>query len=543
MMKNFHLPATLLFVLALSFVTITPISSAKEKDFTVRGYVTQVLSPTSFEMDDYSMYVDPKVEVNLENIDDKSIKFDPQKHLRVGTLVKIKGKIDTDTQKVTVKELKIDFKQFRTFSKTVVLDAAPTQLTKSEAGVWTGMIVADARRVLIDEKTVVKFKLNKSEEREAKEAKRQKEAEEESKTDAAKKAAEAEKKQVEALKKEKKEAEGDLANKSDDDEPGFEEEDDVNELLIGAQPLNSLDQVGPGVYMTYKGRENEEGSVIAESIVFVKNEKTKQEKEVWKDLRLKAKEAKNAKSFSTLKVGDTKYKVLPEKEVQEYVEKLGHSLIPKYQRELPEEDENKIPFAFNVVYEKGLNASAYPTGTVIIHHDVFNELENEAQLAFILSHEIAHATQEHSVRAMNKDKGKRTGLFIGRVFAIAMGYGLLARALTLTQAAMENGYARNQENQADRIGLSYMLAAGYDLREAPRAWKVASQRNGDRPTNFFWDGHPSHAERRSFLNLTIRNTFFQTDFNSLKKDSDEFHKIADIIQQKYPGKKKKGAKL
>lgn len=543
MMKNFHLPATLLLVFALTFLTIAPLSSAKVKDFSVRGYITQVLSPASFEMDDYSMYVDPKVEVDLENIDDKSIKFDPQKHLRVGTLVKIKGKIDTDTQKVTVKELKIDFKQFRTFSKTVVLDAAPTQLTKSEAGVWTGKIVADARRILINEKTVVRFKLNKSEEREAKEAKRQKEAEEEAKSEAAKKAAEAEKEQIEVLKKEKKEAEGDLANKSDDDEPGFEEENDINELLIGAQPLNSLDQVGPGVYMTYKGRENEDGSVIAESVVFVKNEKTKQEKNLWKELRLKAKEAKTSNAFSTIKIGEKKYKVLPEKEIQEYVQRLGESLIPEYQQKLPDDDENKIPFNFNVVFEKGINAAAYATGTVVIHHDVFNSLENEAQLAFLLSHEIVHATQEHTIRAMNKDKGKRTGLFIGRVFAIAMGYGLLARSLELTEAAMVNGYARNQENQADRIALSYMLAAGYDLREAPRTWKVFSQHEGDRPTNFFWSDHASHAERRSFLNLTIRNTFFQTDFNLLKKDSDEFHKIADIIQQKYPGKKKKGAKL
>lgn len=543
MIKPFRFPTTLLFVLALFLLTVSPNSTAKEKDFTVRGYITHVISSTSFEMDDYRMHVDSKVKVDLENIDDKSIKFDPQKHLRVGTLVKIKGKIDTDTQEVTVKELKIDFKQFRTFSKTVVLDTAPTLLTRSEAVGWTGVIIADARRILIDEKTVVKFKLNRSEEREAKELRRQKEAEEESKADSAKKATEAEREKVEALKKEKKEAEGALANKSDDDEPGFEEEDDVNELLIGAQPLNSLDQVGPGVYMTYKGRENEEGSVVAESIVFVRNEKTKQEKDVWKDLRLKAKEAKKAKSFSTLKVGDTKYKVLPEQEIQEYVEKLGRSLIPKYQLELPDEDENKIPFSFNVVYEKGLNASAYPTGTVIIHHDVFNELENEAQFAYILSHEIAHATQEHSVRAMNKDKGKRTGLFIGRVFATAMGYGLLARALTLTQAAMENGYSRNLENQADRIGLSYMLAAGYDLREAPRTWKTVHQERDDRSTNFFWDNHPSYAERRSFLNLTIRNTFFQANFGSLKNDSDEFHKIAEVIQQKYPGKKKKGAKL
>lgn len=538
-MKPFQVSTCVLTLLIIVFTTATPISYAKEKDFTVRGYITQMLSPTAFEIDDYRMYIDPKAQIDLENLDDKNIKFDPAKHLRVGTLVKIKGKIDTETQKVTIKELKLDFKQFRTFSKTVVLDVAPTQLTRSSTGAWNGTIVADARRILISESTIVRFKLNKSEEREAKEAKRQKQAEDEAKAEAAKKEAEAEKAQVEALKKERKEAEGGLANKSDEDEPGFEEEDDVNELMIGAQPLTSLGQVMPGVYMTYKGRENDDGSVIAESVVFVKNEKTKQEKEMWKDLRLKAKEAKAGKSFSNLKIGNKKYKVLNEREVQAYIERLGRSLIPSYQKELPEDDDNKIPFIFNVVYEKGIGATAYPTGAIVVHHDVFNDLENEAQLAFILSHEISHATQEHSIRAINKDRGKRTGLFIGSIFAAAMGYGLLARALTLTQAAMESGYARNLENQADRMGLSYMLAAGYDLREAPRTWKVMTQLYGEQKTNFFWSEHASNAERRSFLMLTIRNTFSEVDFNSLKKDSDEFHSIANLVKKNYPSKMKR----
>ncbi len=44
-----------------------------------------------------------------------------------------------------------------------------------------------------------------------------------------------------------------------------------------------------------------------------------------------------------------------------------------------------MPFNFTIVYKKGFNASAYTTGTVVIHHDVFNYLENEAQLAFLIS--------------------------------------------------------------------------------------------------------------------------------------------------------------
>ncbi len=119
-----------------------------------------------------------------------------------------------------------------------------------------------------------------------------------------------------------------------------------------------------------------------------------------------------------------------------------------------------------------------------------------------------------------------------------MGYGLIYNILTLTQKAMENGYARNQENQADRIGISNMIVHGYDPREAPRSWKVNAIENGDLPTNIFWSDHDSKTERRSFLWLTIHNTYPGLDFSAMKKDSEEFQRLAGLVQEKYPTKKK-----
>lgn len=534
---------TVVLIVSLSLTTFsfsTHHSSTKIKDITIKGYITNVYSLTAFEIDDYRATVDRSTDVELENVDEKVIKFDPAVHLKVGTFIKIKGKVNSETLEVAVKEIRVDVKQYRSFSKTVILDTAPTGLSKNEGGNWTGSVLADARRIMITDSTKVLFRLNKSEEREAKEAKKKKEAEEKAKIEQQKIDEESKKAEIEKIKKESKKAEGDLENKSDDDDDGFEEEDDIRELSIGSGILNSLDQIGPGVYMTYKGIEDINGAVIASDVVFVKNEKTKQEREMWKDLRLKEKNAKRATSFGSLKVGDTKYEVLPEKEIQEYINRLGNSLIPDYQKDLPDDDENKIPFRFVVVHEKGFNAAAYPTGTVVVHDDVFGYLENEAQLAFLLSHEISHATQEHSLRAALKDKGKKRGILIGKIFASVMGYGLLMNALTLTEAAMKNGYARNQENQADRIGMSNMFVRGYDPREAPRTWKVLSLREGNDSTNFFWSAHASNAERRSFLMLTLRNTYGGTDFSALKKDSDEFHQISTTINLKYGKKKKNG---
>jgi predicted Zn-dependent protease len=91
--------------------------------------------------------------------------------------------------------------------------------------------------------------------------------------------------------------------------------------------------------------------------------------------------------------------------------------------------------------------------------------------AAIVGHEIAHAVQEHSWRAQQHQTGTRTALAIGAAIAAAYGQGAISDALTLTQAALQNGYQSGLENQSDRLGLEYMVNAGYDPREAPVSGK------------------------------------------------------------------------
>jgi hypothetical protein len=518
----------LFFVFSLFFIApITHSSPVKTKDIEIKGYITQVNSPSSFEIDDYKITLDGKYDVDLQNVESKAIKFDPKVHIRVGTLVKMKCKINPETLEARVEEIKIDVKQFRKLSHTTVLDAKPTDLERDSSGKWKGTILADARNVEITTDTDVRFKLNKSEEREAKEKKKEKEEQEKLEKEAIKEQQKAEEKKDDKLE-----------NQSDDED--FDEGETVDELKLMTKPLQSLADIGPGVYMTYSGTENLEGRVIASDVVFVKNEKTKQEKDFWAKLRIKEKESKKANSFDEMKIGGEKFKVLTDDNIQEYVNKLGQSLVPEYQKNLPDDDENKIPFRFVVIYEKDINAGAFATGTIIINHDVFNYIENEGQLVFLLSHEIAHATQEHSIRAINDKKKTRTFLKIGAIASYAMGYGLLARSFAITKQAMEAGYSRSVENQADRIGMATMIKYGYDPREAARVWKISAMNFGDNDTNFFWSSHSSNAERRSYLMLTMRNTYPGLNYSELKKDSIEFQKVAAIIHEKYPNKRKKG---
>ncbi len=109
---------------------------------------------------------------------------------------------------------------------------------------------------------------------------------------------------------------------------------------------------------------------------------------------------------------------------------------------------------------------------------MFNVAENEAQLAAVIGYEIAHATQEHQWREMNYHKNSLMTLHIASAFAAAYGKTDLARIGNMVEGAIRNGYSRSLENQADRIGLEYMVRAGYDPREAPRLWKQMAKAYG-----------------------------------------------------------------
>ena len=70
------------------------------------------------------------------------------------------------------------------------------------------------------------------------------------------------------------------------------------------------------------------------------------------------------------------------------------------------------------------------------------------------------------------------------------------------------------ENQSDRIGLQYMIDAGYDPRQAPAVWKLMAKTNGVQATNFFWSSHDNAPTRRSYLMNELKNNYRDIDYSS-----------------------------
>ena len=424
--------------------------SASVKDVKVRGYVTRIISPTQFEIDDYRVTADNRFALQLQN-GTPGTKYGLG-DIRVGVAIEANGILNERTLDLRARSIAVDLDQFKKQRQTAILSRPPQGVTRS-ANSWTGTFSVDGQRVRITPATQIVFKTSAS-----------------------------------------RAVEG-RANES-------------------FRSLTSLSEITAGMAMTYEGaRTIQDAAITATRVEFARNLLEPDEKKLWDSLHVSSKPY----DASRLKPGELKidkvgkFKTLPDEQVQDYVARIGRSLIPGYQRSMDERNPNKIPFRFYLVQERTPNAFALPNGIVVVHSSVFDIVENEAQLAAIVGHEMAHAVQEHTWRQHTMQAEKRSNL------------------LDLTKAAIANGYSRNMENQADRLGLEYLINAGYDPREAPRVWKQMSEKIGDQPTKFFWSSHDNNATRRSYLLNELRNNYASLDYSQLRTGDPRFRTIVQKV--------------
>lgn len=481
---------------ALLFVCVLPTCAKEAK---IHGYVTNVISPTQFEIEAYKITRDTSLILELEKEEnDETIEFHPE-DIRVGTELEIKGEYDEKSGELHAKSIKVFLGEYKKIKRTALIERQP--MLKQAAGGWEGTFFADGQNIQVGPSTRVLFKPNKSESKVIKER----------------------------AKKEKHAAEHQQSTQVAEVEPAHD-----------MQLLVSLDQIGPNTFMTYEGVRQPDGSIAATRLEFARNEFEKGESRLWREVEPKVKESDLVQSKpGELKIRNVgKFKLLPSQEVQAYVQRLGDSLVPAFQRDMPANDPNKIHFRFYVVDEKQPNAFALANGVVVVHSSMFGVVQNEAQLAAVVGHEITHTIEKHTWRQLQYHKKKLVALRIGGAFAAGMGAYGIRDITTLVEAAVRNGYQRSLENQADREGLQNMFAAGYDPREAPNVWKQMTKHYGDHPTNLFWSSHDSNTARRSYLMAELRNNYSGADFSTLKKDDDEFAKVAATANDASKNKKK-----
>ncbi len=124
----------------------------------------------------------------------------------------------------------------------------------------------------------------------------------------------------------------------------------------------------------------------------------------------------------------------------------------------------KMPYYFQGVNAAYVNAYAFPGGSIAATRGILVNLDNEAELAALLGHELGHVNARHTAEQMSK--GVLTSVMVGGISAYAgtknQTYGKIAEGIGMTGSVMLlASYSRDNEREADALGLEYMVKAGY----------------------------------------------------------------------------------
>ena len=165
-------------------------------------------------------------------------------------------------------------------------------------------------------------------------------------------------------------------------------------------------------------------------------------------------------------------------------------------------DLKNYSWEFNLVQDKSANAFCMPGGKIVVYEGLLPYTQNETSLAIVLGHEIAHAVAKHSAEQLTKQQNQQIGTnILGNVLnqTVGNGVGNVASAVAGQYFSFRNlKYSRDNETEADYMGLIFAAMAGYNPQEAIPFWKRMQQGSNSNKSDIFSD-HPSDAKRVAAL--------------------------------------------
>lgn len=312
--------------------------------------------------------------------------------------------------------------------------------------------------------------------------------------------------------------------------------------------FKSLSEISLGNFMSMEGTRQQDGVLSATEATVEENVFDAHDKELITTLESEF-SAKNLMTIATpehlkkyakdlkqgnIALGDALFKLSPDLNLQAYINYVGNRLVPDWQKEIPDSADDKINYRFYVIEANTFNAFALPNGMIFVHTGLLKMIDNEAQLAAVLGHEIAHITHEHGKERYVK---QQKSILWGSLFNTALHATLKlhpdlknvtdkqiyltkvvvsnlaedgATVQTLVSSAVDvlkslinlklsiqsetaltnlfkslggissSIHSKGRENQSDRVGLRYMYQAGYDPREAAKIWAKFMDKTKDK---------------------------------------------------------------
>jgi predicted Zn-dependent protease len=160
------------------------------------------------------------------------------------------------------------------------------------------------------------------------------------------------------------------------------------------------------------------------------------------------------------------------------------------------------PWEVNTLTTKELNAYCMPGGKIMVYTGLVEQLNlSDAELAAVIGHEMAHALREHSRERISRAYAQQLAL-AGVAVVTGAGEGAMNLANSVASVTFQLPHSREQESEADTIGLELMARAGYDPNAAVSVWKkMLSANQGGTPQ--FLSTHPSPQTRVQDLQALV----------------------------------------
>jgi predicted Zn-dependent protease len=213
--------------------------------------------------------------------------------------------------------------------------------------------------------------------------------------------------------------------------------------------------------------------------------------------------------------------VYREPELNAYVERLGRSLIKS------DEQMENVVWRFRVYRDPAVNAFALPNGSIYIHTGLLARMENEAQLAGVLAHEIIHVRNRHSYLEYRSYRKKSlTANIFSTVVGVVFGadIGLAAQFMLMISVI---GYSRELEKQADLEGAQLMAASPYEPKAMVTAFESMMRKyEVDLYGEPFYGDHPKTKDRIAYLNEWISKSAPKRETESAGLSKEDYLKNA-----------------
>jgi len=329
-----------------------------------------------------------------------------------------------------------------------------------------------------------------------------------------------------------------------------------NVALVGksgfeGKTFSSFKEMMYGMEIEAKGKRKTNGVIELESGTVTENEFSEVDRKIATSYRNIMKRSANQEEIN---IADTlTVQLLKNATIQTYINRVAYAVVPKYMKTLPDGTPGKVDFSFLVIKDKSFNACAYPDGTIHIYTGLLEKIENDAQLAAIIGHEIAHVVYKHSRKNYQKQKAP---LILSELSTLGMIAGIKGADIAVVATALGgpillSSYSRDMEEQADRIGLTYLYDAGYDPREAPKIWQMLAHEaddelpsgsllqavslKGAKKLKSIYNSHPEAEKRYRNLSLLLAQNYQESDLSGLKVGTESYQKMKATLKRVMKG--------